>query len=469
MKNITSQLAILGGGPGGYTAAFRAADLGIEVTLIEPHTNLGGVCLNVGCIPSKTLLHIANTLETTKELNHHGITFSTPNIDLNKLRTWKNSVIRRLATGLATLAKMRNINVVPGTGKFISAKQIEVTTKEETLSITFENIIIAAGSETIKLPFLPEDPRIMGATGALELDDIPGELLIIGGGVIGLEMASIYNALGSKISVVELTAQLIPGIDADLVKPLYDRINKKYNIMLETKVIKAEAKNDGIWVTFAGKNAIATPKRFDRVLVAVGRKPNSNLINTQAAGVVIDKKGFISVDANMRTNIANIFAIGDIVGNPLLAHKASAEGKIAAEVIAGKDHSKLVQHIPSIAYTDPEIATIGLTENEAREKNIPYKKALIPWQASGRALSMGRPEGFTKLLFDPKTEKILGGALVGANAGELIAEIALALTLEANASQIADTIHPHPTLSETIMLSAELFLGTVTDFYLPKK
>jgi dihydrolipoamide dehydrogenase len=464
VNEITADVVVLGSGPGGYSAAFRAADLDKRVVLIERFATLGGVCLNVGCIPSKALLHAAKIIDEAQLASKHGIVFDKPQICVNTLRDWKNGVIKRLTIGLRSLATKRKVEVVTGIGKFISPKQIEVITGQEKTVVNFTNAIIAAGSSPVKLPFIPDDSRIIDSTGALELHDVPNEMLIVGGGIIGLEMATVYHALGSKITVVELMNQLVPGVDQDVVRPLQQFVAKKYQkILLETKVVKVEAQDDGIWVTFEGKNAPAQPQRFDKVLVAVGRRPNGKLISAEAAGVTVDERGFIPVDKQMRTNVPTIFAIGDIVGNPMLAHKAIPEGRLAAEVIAGQDHSFYAKCIPSVAYTDPEIATVGLTEIEAKAKNIPFERAVFPWMASGRSLSINRQEGLTKLLFDPTTKKILGGSIVGTNAGELIAEVALAIEMGATAEQIAHTIHPHPTLSETIMQAAEIFERTATD------
>ena len=470
-QEIKTQVAVLGGGPGGYSAAFRAADLGKQVTLIEREQTLGGVCLNIGCIPSKTLLHAAYILDETKQMGAHGIIFDTPKIDLDKLRSSKDSIIKRLATGIKGLARQRKIGLITGTGNFISPNQIEVTNPSgESILVSFENAIIATGSTPIELPLTPRDPRIMDSTDALNLPEIPEQMLIIGGGIIGLEMAIVYSSLGSKVTIVELTDQLVPGMDADIVEPLKQyNVNKIYKIMLSTKVTKVEAKKDALWVTFEGKNAPTQPERFNRILVAVGRKPNVKLIAADKAGIEIDHKGFIIVNQKMQTNISHIFAIGDVIGNPMLAHKAVAEGRFVAEIIAGINPEYHIKNIPSVAYTDPEIATVGLTETEAKQNNIPYAKGIFPWMASGRSLSLGRKEGITKLLFDPISKKILGGSIVGSNAGELISEVALAINLGATAEKIAHVIHPHPTLSETIMLASEVFLGTVTDLYLSNK
>lgn len=469
--SIETQVVVLGSGPGGYTAAFRASDLGKKVVLIERYDNIGGVCLNVGCIPSKALLHVAKVLDDTEDMEAHGVSFGKPSIDLKKVVGWKDSVITRLTGGLKALAKQRKVDIVTGTGKFISANEIEVTNAAgEKQTIKFENAIIAVGSQPVKLPFVPEDPRVIDSTGALKLEDTQGKLLVLGGGIIGLEMATVYSSLGSQVTIVEMMDQIIPGADADVVKPLHKRIAKKYeNIYLKTKVTKVEAKADGLYVTFEGDAAPKEPQRFDRLLVAVGRRPNGALIDADKAGVKVDERGFISVDKQQRTNVANIYAIGDVVGNPMLAHKAVPEGRIAAEVIAGKKHYFDPTCIPSVAYTDPEIAWVGVTENEAKTKGIEYGKGVFPWAASGRALSVGRDEGFTKVIFDKKTHRIIGGAIVGVNAGELIGEICLAIEMGCDAEDIALTIHPHPTLSESIAMATEVFEGTITDLYMPKK
>lgn len=470
MRELKTQVVVLGGGPGGYSAAFRAADLGKQVILLERYENLGGVCLNVGCIPSKALLHAARVLDEAKQFHAHGIAFGDPQIDIIKLRAWKDSIIKRLTIGLKGLARQRKVELLTGVGKFVSANQIEVITAQEPILISFENAIIAVGSASAKLPFIPDDPRIMNSTDTLGLPEIPKEMLVIGGGIIGLEMATVYSSLGSKITVVELTPQLIPGVDADIVKPLQQYNTKKIEqVLLSTKVSKVEAKHDGVWVTFEGKNAPVEPRRFDRILVSVGRVPNGKLINAEKAGVTVDAKGFIPVDEQMRTIVTHIFAIGDVIGNPMLAHKAVSEGRIAAEIIANVSHHPRSKYIPSVAYTDPEVAVVGLSENEAIQQGVLYTKAIFPWLASGRSLSLGRQEGLTKLLFDPVSKKVLGGGIVGPNAGELISEITLAMKLGATANDIAHVVHPHPTLSETVMMSAEVFLGTVTDLYFPNK
>ena len=468
MSNLLhAEVVVLGSGPGGYSAAFRAADLGKKVILIERYNVIGGVCLNVGCIPSKALLHVAKIIDDAAEASVHGVEFGKPTLNIDKIRDYKNSIIKKLTGGLSAMAKQRQVQIVTGEAKFSASKKITVDGKTD---ITFDNCIIAAGSLPVKLPFVPEDPRVLDSTSALELGKTDGEMLILGGGIIGLEMATVYHALGAKISVVEMMDQLIPGADRDVVIPLHKRLEKRYeSIMLKTSVKKVEAKKDGLYVTFEGDNAPKeNPKRFDRVLVAVGRRPNGKLIDAEKAGVKIDERGFIPVDNQMKTNVAGIYAIGDIVGNPMLAHKASAEGRLAAEVIAGKKHYFDAKCIPSVAYTDPEIAWVGMTETQAKAGGIEHEKAVFPWAASGRALSIDRTEGFTKLIFD-KHHKIIGGAIVGVNAGELIGEVALAIEMGCDVEDIALTIHPHPTLSESIMMAAEICEGTVTDLYIKKQ
>ncbi len=468
--DIHAEVVVLGAGPGGYTAAFRAADLGKQVVLIEKHASLGGVCLNVGCIPSKALLHVAKVINEADEVSHHGVTFAKPEIDINQIRNWKESVIAKLTGGLAGLAKQRKVQVVQGTAKFSSPNSLTVATKDGNKTITFDTAIIAAGSSVARIPGFPyDDPRIIDSTGALQLQDVPKRMLIIGGGIIGLEMATVYDALGSKISVVELMDQLMPGADKDMVKPLHTRIAKRYEaIYLKTKVTKIEAQKNGLKVTFEGEQA-PEPQLYDRVLMAVGRRPNGREIGADAAGVTVNERGFIPVNQQMRTNVPHIFAIGDIVGDPMLAHKAVHEGKVAAEVIAGHHAAFEPLTIPSVAYTDPEIAWMGLTETQARTQGIAYEKASFPWAASGRALSIAREEGITKLLLDPVTRRILGAGIVGVNAGELIAEAVLALEMGADMEDIGLTIHPHPTLSETLGFAAEMAEGTITDLLAPKK
>jgi dihydrolipoamide dehydrogenase len=460
-------LVVLGAGPGGYTAAFRAADLGMKVALIERWPMLGGVCLNVGCIPSKALLHAAKVIDEAAEMSVHGVTFGKPSIDAGKLRDWKGSVVKKLVSGLSALAKQRKIEVIYGVGKFLSPHEIEVGAPASR-KVSFANCIIAAGSESVKLPGLPDDPRIIDSTGALELD-LPKRMLVVGGGIIGLEMATVYAALGVQVSIVELTDGLIPGCDRDLVKPLEKRLAKRCErIMVKTKVAKLEALEEGIRVHFEAAEKIEA-ELYDKVLVAVGRSPNGKRIDAEAAGVTVNERGFIPVDPQMRTNVAHIFAIGDIVGQPMLAHKASHEGKLAAEVAHGEKRAFDARVIPSVAYTDPEIAWVGVTESEAKSRGINYGKGAFPWIASGRSLSLGRDEGFTKLLFDKETHRVIGGAAVGPNAGELIAEIGLAIEMGCDAADIGLTIHPHPTLSETVAFAAEAYEGTLTDLYIPKK
>lgn len=469
--SIQTEVVVLGSGPGGYTAAFRAADLGKKVTLIERYETLGGVCLNVGCIPSKALLHAAKVIDEAADMASHGVEFGKPKIDSKKLREWKDSVVGKLTGGLKMLAKQRKVEVVTGVGKFISDKEIEVTSQDgKKQVIQFQQAIIAAGSRAVKLPFLPEDPRIIDSTGALQLEDVNCKMLVLGGGIIGMEMATVYSSLGAEITVVELMDQLIPGADSDIIMPLQKRMKTRFkNIYLKTKVTKVEAKKDGLYVTFEGENASKEPEKFDRILCAVGRRPNGDQIDADKAGVKVDERGFIAVDKQQRTNVSNIYAIGDIVGNPMLAHKAIPEGRVAAEVIAGLKHYFDPICIPSVAYTDPEIAWVGVTENEAKAKGIKYGKGVFPWAASGRALSNGRSEGMTKLIIDEITHRVIGASIVGTNAGELISEVALAIEMGSDVEDISLTVHPHPTLSETIAMAAEVFEGTITDLYLPKK
>lgn len=469
-NSIKTQLLVLGSGPGGYTCAFRAADLGLSTVLVEQYPVLGGVCLNVGCIPSKALLHNAQIINEAAEMSAHGISFAKPKIDLDKLRAFKNKVIGQLTGGLGGLAKQRKVQLVHGLGKFISQHQLEVSSETDTTIIEFEQCVIAAGSLPTQIPSFPHhDPRIIDSTGALELVDIPKRLLVIGGGIIGLEMATVYDALGSNVSVVELMDGLMPGADRDLVKPFQKFVAKRYeNIFTRTRVTKMEAQKQGIKVWFEGDTAPAHDV-FDRVLVAVGRQPNGLKIDADKAGVMVDAHGFIPVDRQQRTNVAHIFAIGDIVGQPMLAHKATHEGKVAAEVAAGLKSSFDARTIPSVAYTDPEIAWMGLTETQAKELGTPYEKAVFPWAASGRSLSLGRSEGLTKILYEPETLQVLGAGIVGPNAGELIAEAVLALEMNAELQDLALTIHPHPTLSETLNFAAEIGEGTITDLYIPKK
>jgi dihydrolipoamide dehydrogenase len=471
-NDLTCQMVVLGSGPGGYTAAFRAADLGLNVVLIERYPTLGGVCLNVGCIPSKALLHTAKVITEAEETAHHGVSFSKPNINLEALRNWKaNDVVGKLTGGLSGMAKQRGVTVVQGVGKFTSPHQIAVTAADGKITtVGFENAIIAAGSQATKFPGAPEDERIMDSTGALALADIPKRLLVIGGGIIGLEMGTVYDALGSKVSVVEFMDGLITGCDRDLVRPLQKRMEKRFeSIMLSTKVSKIEAKTDGIHVSFEGEDAPKEAQVYDRVLVSIGRRPNGKLIGAENAGVAVDERGFIAVDKQMRTNVPHIFAIGDIVGQPMLAHKATHEGKVAAEVIAGHKTEFVASVIPSVAYTDPEIAWVGMTETEAKAKGIEIEKASFPWAASGRAISVARTEGLTKLIFDKTTHRVIGAGIVGVNAGELLAEAVLAIEMGADAHDIGLTIHAHPTLSETICFAAEVKEGTITDMLPPKK
>ncbi len=469
-KEIKADLVVIGSGPGGYTAAFRAADLGKKVVLIERFPTLGGVCLNVGCIPSKALLHMAKVLDEASDVAKHGITFGKPTLDSSKLVAWKNSVVSKLTGGLSALAKQRKVEVLVGEAKFLNKNQIIVVGKDGNTTIDFENAIIAVGSESVNLPFIPEDKRIFSSTGALELADIKGDLLILGGGIIGLEMATIYNALGVNVTVVEFLDQLIPSADADLVNVLQKYMTKKgVKFLLKTKVTAVDAKKDGIFVTMEGEHATEKPLCFQQVLVSVGRKPNGANIDAALAGVKVDERGFIPVDKQMRTNVSHIFAIGDVVGQPMLAHKAIPEGRVAAEVISGLKHYFDPKCIASVAYTDPELAWVGLSEKEAKAHGVSYEKAVFPWMASGRALSMGREEGMTKLLFCPQSHRILGAGVVGINAGDLISEASLAIEMGCDVEDIALTIHPHPTLSESIPLAAEIFEGTITDLYMPKK
>ena len=470
--DISTEVVVLGSGPGGYTAAFRAADLGKKVVLIERYSTLGGVCLNVGCIPSKALLHTAKVITEAEETAHHGVTFSKPNIDLAALKHWKeNDVVAKLTGGLASMAKQRAVTTVQGLGKFISPNQIAVTAADGKVTIVaFENAIIAAGSQATKFPGAPVDSRIMDSTGALELADIPKRMLVIGGGIIGLEMGTVYDALGTKVSVVEFMDGLVQGCDRDLVRPLQKRMEKRFeSIMLSTKVSKMEAKADGIYVSFEGENAPKETQVYDRVLVSIGRKPNGKNINAELAGVKVNDWGFIDVDKQMRTNVPHIFAIGDIVGQPMLAHKATHEGKVAAEVIAGLKVEFQAKAIPSVAYTDPEIAWAGVTEIEAKAKGIEIEKASFPWAASGRAISVARTEGTTKLIFDKTTHRLIGAGIVGVNAGELLAEAVLAIEMGADAHDLGLTIHAHPTLSETVCFAAEMKEGTITDLYIKKR
>ncbi len=462
-------LVVIGAGPGGYTAAFRAADLGLRVALVERYPALGGVCLNVGCIPSKALLHAAAVIDEAAAMAQHGIRFGEPEIDLDKLREFKSGVVGKLTGGLAGMAKQRKVEVVEGRASFASPNSLDVETAGGVRQLTFAKAIIAVGSQSLELPNMPwGDPRLMDSTAALELEQIPQRLLIVGGGIIGLEMACIYEALGSKVNVAELTPTLMPGTDPDLVRPLQRRIAKRYeSIHLETRVSRVDVADDALFAHFEGKHQ--GREAFDRILVAVGRMPNGKHIKAAAAGVEVDDRGFIAVDHQMRTNVPHIFAIGDVVGQPMLAHKATHEGKVAAEVCAGHKSAFDARVIPSVAYTDPEIAWVGVTETEAKEQGLKHGVGKFPWAASGRALGNDRSEGFTKLIFDQATGRIIGAGIVGTHAGDLIAECALAIEMGAEAADIGLTIHPHPTLSETVAMAAEVFEGTVTDLYIPKK
>lgn len=468
--DIHAEVLVLGSGPGGYTAAFRAADLGKKVVMVERHDRIGGVCLNVGCIPSKALLHTAQIINETSEMGAHGVKFGKPEVDLRELAGWKDSVVKQLTGGLQGLAKQRKVTVVQGTGSFTSPHTLQVEGKEGVKTISFDNCIIAAGSRVTKIPVFPhDDPRMMDSTDALELEDVPKRLLVIGGGIIGMEMATVYDALGSRITVVEMQDSLIPGADKDIIKPLLKRVQDKYeNIFLSTKVSKIEPQDDGLLVSFEGKGAPEQDK-FDKILVSVGRTPNGKLINAEAAGVNVDDYGFIATDGQMRTNVPHIFAIGDIVGQPMLAHKATHEGKVAAEVIAGQKSVFEPMTIPSVAYTDPEVAWMGISEDEAKKQGIAYVKGAFPWAASGRSLSLGRDDGLTKALFEKESGRLIGAGIVGTNAGELIAEATLALEMGADAEDIGLTIHPHPTLSETLCFAAEMAEGSITDLMPPRK
>jgi dihydrolipoamide dehydrogenase len=468
--DLHAEVLVLGAGPGGYTAAFRAADLGKKVVLVERYPTLGGVCLNVGCIPSKALLHVAKVLTEAAEVAHAGVEFGKPKIDLAKLRAWKAGVVGKLTKGLAGLAKQRKVQVLEGKGQFVSPYTLRVDTKDGAKTVSFDHCIIAAGSSVARIPGFPyDDKRIIDSTGALEMPEVPRRLLVVGGGIIGLEMATVYDALGAKITVVELMDAIIPGADKDVVRPLAKRIESRYEkILLKTRVAKIEAQPDGLKVTYEGDGA-PKPEIFDSILMAVGRRPNGKEINAQAAGVAVNERGYIPVDRQLRTNVPHIHAIGDICGEPMLAHKASHEGKIAAEVIAGHKASFDARTIPSVAYTDPEVAWMGETETQLQARGAAYEKAVFPWAASGRAISMGRDEGMTKLLFDKTTHRLLGAALTGVNAGELIAETVLAYEMGADAADIGLTIHPHPTLSETVFFASEIAEGSITDLYMPRK
>ena len=468
--DVTAEVLVLGAGPGGYSAAFRAADLGKKVVLVDRWPALGGVCLNVGCIPSKALLHAAKVIAETREMSEHGVVFGAPDIDVDKLRAWKDGVVRRLTGGLAGLARQRKVTTIRGDGRFTSPHQLQVELAEGGITtVGFEQAIIAVGSEPLTLPFIPQDERIVDSTGALEIDGVPQRLLVLGGGIIGLEMATVYHELGAKVTIAELMDQLIPDADKDLVNPLAKRVTRQYeNVYLKTKVTNVEALPEGLVVSFDGAKAPATDT-FDRILVAVGRRPNGKLIGAEEAGVVVDDRGFIPADKQLRTNVPHIFAIGDVVGQPMLAHKAMHEGKVAAEVTAGRGSFFDARAIPSVAYTDPEVAWAGMTENEAKAAGVKYGKGVFPWAASGRSLSLGRDEGMTKLLFDEVTGRVIGCGIVGPAAGDLIAEGVLAIEMGADAADIGLTVHPHPTLSETVAMAAEAFEGTITDLYLPKR
>ncbi len=472
-SDLHAEVLVLGAGPGGYTAAFRAADLGKKTILVDKEATLGGVCLNVGCIPSKALLHVAKVLDETQALKAHGVDISINSIDIDKLRGWKDSVIKRLTGGLSGLAKQRKVQVVQGTGQFTSPHTLAVTGADgKVTTIRFDNAIIAAGSQPTTIPSFPHhDPRVIDSTGALALSDVPKRFLVVGGGIIGLEMATVYHALGAQVTIVELLDNLMAGADADLVKPFMKRVEKQYHaIYLSTKVSAMEAKADGIHVHFESTAGnVPSHAVYDKVLVAIGRRPNGKLISADKAGVAVTEQGFIPVDSQQRTNVAHIFAIGDIVGQPMLAHKATHEGKVAAEVAAGMKSHFEAKVIPSVAYTDPEVAWVGMTETEAKKQGLKYGKGIFPWAASGRSLANGRDEGFTKLLFDEQTGRVIGGGIVGTNAGDLVGEIGLAIEMGCEAEDIGLTIHPHPTLCESVGLAAEAFEGTITDLYMPKK
>jgi len=460
MSEMKTQLVVIGAGPGGYSAAFRAADLGIETVLVDSRDTLGGVCLNVGCIPSKALLHVAKVIDDAKDMASHGVTFGEPQIDLDKIRGWKESVVGQLTKGLSGMSKMRKVKHVQGFAKFTGANALEVEGADGKTVINFDNAIIAAGSEPVTLPFIPhDDPRVIDSTGALEMKDVPEKMLVLGGGIIGLEMGTVYRALGSQIDVVEFLDQLVPAADKDIIKVYQKYVKDKFNVMLETKVTAVEAKDDGLYVSFEGKQAPAEPVRYDKVLVAVGRRPNGGKLDADKAGVNVDERGFIAVDKQMKTNVANIYAIGDLVGQPMLAHKAVHEGHVAAEVISGKKHYFDPKCIPSVAYTDPEIAWVGVTEKEAKEQGLSYETATFPWAASGRAIASARTEGMTKMIFDKDSGRVIGGAMVGINAGEMLGEIGLAVEMGADAEDVALTIHAHPTLNESIGLASEIFEG----------
>ncbi|WOI57265.1 dihydrolipoyl dehydrogenase [Palleronia sp. LCG004] len=469
--DMHADLVVLGSGPGGYSAAFRAADLGKKVILIERYSTIGGVCLNVGCIPSKALLHAAKVITDTEEMGSHGISFGKPKVDESELRSWKDGVVKQLTGGLAGLAKQRKVEIVTGFGTFSGANSIEVETDSGKKSVTFDQAIIAVGSTPVKLPFVPhDDDRVVDSTGALELDKIPKRMCVLGGGIIGFEMATVYEALGSEVTVVEMMDQILPGADKDVVKPLSKRMEKRLKaIKLKTRVTAVEAKKQGLEVTFEDENGETSSEVFDKMLVAVGRRPLGAECAAEKAGVKVSDRGFIEVDHQQRTNVDHIFAIGDVVGQPMLAHKAVHEGKVAAEVASGEKRAFDARVIPSVAYTDPEVAWVGVTEAQAKEKGMKIQKGVFPWAASGRALANSRSEGLTKLIFDPEDDRVIGGAIVGTNAGDLISEVALAIEMGADAVDLGHTIHPHPTLSETVNFAAEMFEGTITDLMPPKK
>lgn len=467
-NEIKTQVVVLGAGPAGYSAAFRAADLGLDTVIIERHSTLGGVCLNVGCIPSKALLHVAKVIEEAKSLAAHGVVFGEPTTDIDKIRSWKDKVIGQLTGGLTGMAKQRKVTVVNGLGKFTGPNSIAVEGEDGITTVNFDNAIVAAGSRPVQLPFIPHnDERVWDSTDALELKEVPEKLLVLGGGIIGLEMGTVYSALGSQIDVVEFADQLVPAADKDVVKVFTKRVKSKFNIMLETKVVAVESKKDGLYVTFEGKQAPAEPVRYDAVLVAVGRVPNGLSLDAEKAGINVTERGFIEVDKQMRTNVPHIHAIGDIVGQPMLAHKGVHEGHVAAEVISGKKHYFDPKVIPSIAYTEPEMAWVGQTEKEAKAAGVNFETAVFPWAASGRAIASDCSDGMTKLIFDKDTNRVIGGAVVGTNAGELLGEIGLAIEMGCDAEDIALTIHAHPTLHESVGLAAEIYEGSITD--LPNK
>ncbi|SHJ29221.1 dihydrolipoamide dehydrogenase [Palleronia salina] len=469
--DMHADLVVLGSGPGGYTAAFRAADLGKSVILIERYSTIGGVCLNVGCIPSKALLHAAKVITETEEMSSHGLAFKRPEIELDNLRSWKDGVVKQLTGGLAGLSKQRKVQIVTGWGEFSGANSISVSTDDGQKTVTFDQCIIAVGSTPVELPFIPhDDERIVDSTGALELSNIPKKMCVLGGGIIGFEMATVYEALGSEVTVVEMMDQILPGADKDIVKPLSKRMEKRLkSIKLKTKVTDVKAQKNGLKVTFEDEKGESSSEMFDKMLVAVGRRPLGASCAADKAGVKVSDRGFINVDHQQRTNVDHIFAIGDVVGQPMLAHKAVHEGKVAAEVVCGEKRAFDARIIPSVAYTDPEVAWCGVTEEQAKKEGRKIHKGVFPWAASGRALANGRSEGMTKLIFDPEDDRVIGGAIVGTNAGDLISEVALAIEMGSDAVDLGHTIHPHPTLSETVNFAAEMFEGTITDLMPPKK